>query len=193
MDISTERYNAIQGFELGYWIGAKAPPNKPWRWYDRVFLDYIPMNCGVAADIGCGPAPYLMNHNVNFKSGVAVDPLIHKYRKLVRYKKYWVKDVVCIDDVDKIVSKSCDTTFCFNTLDHVLDPQRFVAKLGAITRGRIFFMVDVDKLPDRMHPHEIEYAWVISELNKFFRPEMIRTMPSWKFSNHILYYVGLKQ
>jgi len=188
-------FQQIQSRELGYWQNTQYAPTGSWYYYDRAFLPYL-FDCGIAMDVGSGPVPYLMNHNVRITAGYAVDPLIFDYVKLDRYVPYWklfggsIKPVKSVGDINSKVQ----TVFMLNVIDHAYDPVLLIDRATSrlVDNGRAFIYVDINKPPDSMHPHRIRADWLLDKLNDHFRTVYRHIERSWKFGNDILWYVGLK-
>ena len=192
--VSDKQFKTVQAHELGYWKSTPYDPTNPWYYYDRAFIPYLhPVD--LALEFGCGPVPYLLNHNVRFKKGVAIDPLIVEYCKLRRYGHYWKtsKIIDVASSARHLPDGYGDVTFALNVLDHVQDPEKFLDLLAAKTKGLLFLFTDVDKPPDKMHPHTIDSTWLWGELGARFREELWLVEKSWKFSNNVVYYIGRKR
>lgn len=197
MAISNEAYRIIQIQELGYWTHTPYPPDGPWRHYDKAFIRFLDKH-RVAVDVGCGPVPYLFNHNVRYDVGFAVDPLIEKYYKIPRYRKYWDlygQDVERLHSLSLLEDGIADAVYGLNVLDHVQDVERLLEeiyrKMAQI--GVLYLYVDVGKKPDKMHPHMIDADELLDQLDMLFVDIWYKIQPSWKFDNQVLFYVGGKK
>jgi len=191
--VDNARYSRAQGNELEWWKNNAYTPFRQWHEYDKVFLPYYPdIPVGQAVDVGSGPVPMLCNHNVFYRHGIAIDPLIHEYAEILKYDLYLTRAFTRLDSIVDIKTESVDMAFCLNTLDHVQDPQLMVIELGRILRryGKLFFFVDIDKRPDSAHPHAITRDWLAQELLAEFYPILWLEKKSWKFDNQALYFVG---
>lgn len=186
----------IQLKELSYWRNTPYPPTGSWYYYDREFLPYIDLNYLTVGDFGSGPVPYFFNHNVRYREGWAIDPLIHEYVGITKYKPYY--DAARADRKTFRVEKRMqgfdygyfEAMFALNVLDHVQDIDEALYQLARVTRGRLFIYVDVDKPPDPMHPLTVSAELLVSFLNINFDPIYVNVTPSWKFDNDVLYFVG---
>ena len=189
-------YRDVQARELGYWVHTPWPPERPWWHYDRKFLPYL-SPATIAIDVGCGPVPYLLNHNVRYDAGYAVDPLIFKYLALDRYKMQWClygQKIKPMDDLGDIRIKA-DMVFLLNVIDHVRDPSLFIDQVAYKTakEGRVFVYVDIEKEPDDLHPHKISREWLSQKLFHYFDTIYQHIEKSWKFSNPVFWYVGTRR
>jgi SAM-dependent methyltransferase len=196
MKVNDHRYRMAQKAELDFWRNTEIDPRRPWWYYDRKFLPHL-TRCGLAVEVGCGPVPYLLNHNVLFREGYAVDPLILKYAQMVKYHPHRAaaceKALHLITSTRSIVDDFADTTFCLNTLDHVQAPGEFIQELVRITNKRLFLYTDVDKPVDQAHPHNISTDWLETVLREHFFIELIEVGCSWKFKNDIFWFVGRRK
>lgn len=150
-------------------------------------------NMGRVADVGCGPVPYLLNHNVVFEEGYAVDPLIAKYMMLPKYESYWGLCGLNIASHESIKTiPEVDVVFFLNAIDHAQDPWKLLSKVVAKLKhgGRLFLFSDVGKPPDAMHPHTIDPKRLQDELKDACDVVYGVIEPSWKFANSVMYYVG---
>jgi SAM-dependent methyltransferase len=193
--ISNKRFASIQKMELEWWTNSPHDPRRPWYYYDRVFLPHLDGNLGVVADIGCGPVPYFCNHNVLYEKAYAVDPLISEYMGLGKFNPFYCRSSFSgFYDVSELCDESVDVAFLLNTLDHAQDPESLLDEIARILvrKGRLFLFVDVDKKPDVMHPHTIDFGWLRHELDGRFERELREIFPSWKFDNRVIYYIGRK-
>jgi SAM-dependent methyltransferase len=195
--ISNKRFATIQKMELEWWTNTPHDPRRPWWYYDRAFLPFIDGPLGTVADIGCGPVPYFLNHNIIFSTAYAVDPLIFEYWQMDKYSlwPYTKAKSFPVTDSRQICDESVDTAFMLNTLDHVQDPMFMLNEAYRILvfKGRLFLFVDMDKKPDLMHPHRIDASWLEDELEKRFEHVMSVVRESWKFDNLVMYYIGRKR
>lgn len=195
---SRAKYDVAQKDELEWWTNYPFNPHWEWNQYDRVFMPYYPTEIqDLVIDVGSGPTPILLSHNVLYRRGIALDPLIHEYGGISKYNKYFTKAVeryASFEEVGPggpIQIGSADVVFCLNTLDHVLDPAGLLQKiLLVLKRGGLFFLfVDVDKPPDRMHPLSISSGELAEWLRPFQRVFSLM-QKSWKFDNNAYWYVG---
>ena len=193
MKIDNARYARAQEVELEWWTNNLYSPFREWHEYDKVFLPYYP-NIPVeqAVEIGSGPVPLLNNHNVFYKSGIAVDPLIFEYEKILKYDMYNTKHFRRHADIRTLVSDCANVVFCMNVLDHCQDPAALIIQMSRILvhGGKLFLYVDIDKPPDPAHPIQIKRDWLAHELLAEFEPELWFEKKSWKFPNQALYFVG---
>ena len=126
MKVTDARYQRAQQVELEWWTNNTWSPHVSWNRYDQVFLPYYGEQFyGLAIDVGSGPVPVLCNHNVFFRTGIAVDPLIFEYEKILKYQLYFTKMFNRKKSLSSLDSDSADTMFCLNTLDHCADPSLF--------------------------------------------------------------------
>lgn len=198
MSVSSKEFKAVQTKELGYWKSTPYPATNPWWYYDRKFIEYIPKNYVTIADVGCGPVPYLMNHNVEFIHGYAVDPLIKEYVALSKYAPYWRlygRGIELKQSIDMLPDESMEAVFFLNAIDHAKDPWELLSKVVAKLQrgGRLFLYTDINKLPDAMHPHTIDSRKLqtVLERDLDFVHDIVE--PSWKFPNSVWYLVGDKR
>jgi SAM-dependent methyltransferase len=191
--LTSEQFHAIQVQELGYWQHTHYDPRGPWYYYDRAFLPYLG-KMGIVADVGCGPVPYLCNHNLRYDYGYAIDPLIEKYYELEKYDAYRCRACMRFESTEEVATDLFDAVFVLNTLDHAQNPESLMLEIGRILEpgGKLFLFVDLDKPPDNKHPHTITKGWMIEQLSPFV-DMFCKIEKSWKFPNDVLYYFGVKR
>lgn len=196
MGVDDARYAKIQERELGWWQNYNFNPQGQWTHYDKVLAPYLGDMLDFVADVGCGPVPYFLNPLVRFMRGLAVDPLIHEYAKIEKYRQHWVSEslITAHTSTLELFSGELDVVFCLNTLDHAQYPGGLVRELHRVVKegGLLFLLVDVNKEPDPMHPHKIELDWARTVLLGFFDEDLFKVEKSWKFSSDVLYFVGRK-
>ncbi len=193
--ISKHMYDRVQHMELVWWTNNEYDPQMSWEHYDGHFLPYI-VPFGVIADVGCGPYPYIFSPHISYGVGWAIDPLIFQYQKIPRYVELWKdKQLSCATDTIAIEDGNFDALFMLNVLDHVQSPALTLVELHRVLApgGRFFLMVDVNRLPDPMHPHKIDCRWLLEWLVKRFRVLHFRTEESWKWVGDVFYFVGDKK
>ena len=193
--VTEAQFESIQVRELNWWAHFQGDPRVPWQYYDRQFLPFL-RKFDIVADVGCGPVPYFCNHNVIFDEAVAIDPLMEGYLRLERYRPYRNGVTFRIaSDTEEICCSYFEGVFAFNMLDHCQDPDFTLGELTRILRrgGLLFLFVDVDKEPDAMHPHKINGGGILEWLERRFVVELDVTLPSWKFKNDVMYFVGEKK
>ena len=196
MQVSDVRYARAQEVELEWWQNNHYDPYVEWRFYDKVFLSHYPDRIAtLAVDVGSGPVPFLNNHNVSYNAGIAVDPLIFEYEKILKYDLYNVRSFRRHTDIRTLVEDCASVVFCLNTLDHCQDPAALIAEMSRILvrDGKIFIYLDIDKPPDPAHPLQITRDWLAHELLAEFEPELWLEKKSFKFQNQVLYFVGRKR
>lgn len=194
MRITDKRFAEIQGHELAWWANNDVPIESLHERYTKVFAPYF-FAFGVVADIGSGPAPYVLSRAVRWIRGWAIDPLIIEYTRLAKYRNAWLAPLGLATSTRTIGGGVCDGVFCLNTLDHVQDTYEMLSELARITKrgGRLFLLVDIDKEPDLMHPHKIKKDWLLRVLEGYFSTLYCKVEPSWKFTNDVLWYIGSRR
>ena len=189
------KHEDVQKRELAYWASAPYEPTGSWYYYDREFFKFLG-DFDKVADVGCGPVPYFLNHNIRYKEAIAVDPLISEYMKIKKYKDYktWRK-FSTVQNIESVNDGWADAVFALNVVDHVKEIAPFMLDLHRICdgNGKLFFYTDVGKKPDAMHPHNIDVNQMIEWLDDKFYTIYVNVRHSWKFPNDILYFVGEKK
>lgn len=182
------KWDDAQAHELNFWSGFYAPTEYWWH-YDNVFLPYLRWEFKTVVDIGCGPVPYIMNHNVKYVEGWAVDTLMPKYKELEQFSKYLAKPFTpCIT----IPERKFQAVFCLNMLDHVSEPAETIKQVIGACEDWIFFYCDVNKTPDNMHPHSVSVDWLLAELSGFGIVEC-QIKKNRQFENNVIFFVGRKR
>jgi len=189
--IDAARYSQIQGYEFEFWQNNVVDFQVLWGHYLPPFVPHLPKHCGTVVDVGSGPMPFFLSGLFDYDEAWAVDPLIYEYAMLRRYAPLY-SEFSMRRTIGEIEDQFADTVFALNVLDHVRDPELLIAELGRICKpgGLLFFFVDIDKLPDHMHPHRLDGAWTREWIELFFEIVHAEVLPSWKFDNLCLWIVG---
>lgn len=186
-----------QQHELEWWQNYDYMPFHDWANYDKFFInEYIvrvPPDAHIA-DVGSGPTPYSARLFPD-KHITCIDPLANEYRKMAKYETYQTHVQRWMDDITKCLAGTFDAIVCTNTLDHVSDPEYLLTELARICKphGLLYFMCDVNKPPDWMHPMTIDSTWLQSRLETLWTITETSTQRSWKFDNEVLFAVGIKR
>lgn len=186
-------YQNVQEHELAWWQNYQFDYRALLARYIGVFSQYFKMPYEIIADVGCGPIPIFIDSLICAHTKVAIDPLIHEYKKIPRYASS-LDGAIIHTSVEEEPSYNFDAVFCTNALDHVEHPNEMVVHLQRILKpgGRLFLFVDIDKPPDQMHPHTISESWLRSALSPL-KIVMVKIEKSWKWDNYVLWYVGDKE
>ena len=191
------RYAQIQKNEFGFWRDNPVDFQVLWGHYMPPFAPYLEKQQGVVVDVGSGPVPFFLSGFFQYERGLAVDPLIYEYALLPQYAQLYSGAAAyggfqMRRSIREVETGFANVVFCLNVLDHVRDPDAFLAELGRICRpgGKLFLFVDVGKPPDHMHPHTIDAVETACELSEWFGCLLSHVGPSWKFEIECLWYVG---
>jgi hypothetical protein len=186
--VSKTTWVEAQAHELNFWSGDTDPEGYWWH-YDMVFLPYLYPTFKSVIDIGSGPVPYIMSHNVRYVEGWAFDTLTAKYRELHQFDKYLIKPFTACETIPQ---RQFEAVFCLNMLDHVGVPQDVIRRVVEACGDWLFFYCDVNKTPDNMHPHTISVDWVLSELSGF-NIQVCQIKKNRVFDNNVMFYVGRRR
>jgi len=188
-----QKWIKAQELEEEWWANTNFNPQVEWSYYLHHFAMHIKPDYDAVIDVGSGPCPFICNPVINSHLRVVVDPLWPRYIRMKRYNQWRCNIHKSHADLSEVMSGQFNAAFCLNTLDHVKDPLEMVKHLQRIIRpyGQLFLFVDVNKPPDRMHPHCIQTEWLVESLSPLARI-CLHVEKSWKFENDVLYYVGKK-
>ena len=185
------RFVGIQKYELEWWTNYNYKPWGEWMQYFTKLHLYLRPFASVA-DVGCGPVPIFCSDVIEYQDAIGIDPLIHKYLSIERYKQYHDREFGCFAEIEKVCEEMFDGVFCLNTIDHVRDPGAFISELDRILApgGRLYICVDVEKPPDPLHPHTIHTEWLDEQFAFYtYKTVMRQVVPSFKFENDLYWFV----
>lgn len=168
--VSENEWQTAQQFERGWWLG------NPERWagelekqqfyaekmrfpqmfdpqWQAVGLRYDFEERAIL-DVGCGPFSLLQRARVG--TGVALDPIDYGPELEAAYIARKIQRV--IGPAEKMATtETFDEAWCYNCLQHVIDPQVILQKMAACAlRIRLFEWLDMP--PHQGHPHELKEA-----------------------------------
>lgn len=106
-------------------------------------------------DVGCGPVSLLLRSKVG--TGVGVDPIDYGPELEAAYHARGLQRIIGPAERLTVPDRPFDEGWCYNCLQHVMDPAVILAYLGAhCERIRLFEWLDI---PAHLgHPHELREA-----------------------------------
>lgn len=134
-------YARVMGLDPGSWRGGDAWPR--WDMAGKRILD-----------VGGGPVSMLLKSS--FDWGVVVDPCTYPSWTTERYATHGVvvEREPAEDYLARVPNASFDEAWCYNCLQHTLDPEAIVHGMRRAARTvRLFEWVD--QPPHEGHPHEL--------------------------------------
>ena len=194
--VEAGRFVGIQQHELRWWADNNYTPWGEWmQYFTKIHLYLRPF--ASVADVGCGPVPIFCSDVIEYEDAIAIDPLMHQYLTIEKYKQYHKdKEFGCFARIEDVGGEMFDGVFCLNAIDHVQDPNAFLAELHRILEpgGRMYICVDVEKPPDPLHPHTIHTEWLDEQFAFYtYKTVMRQVVPSFKFQNDLYWFVGDKE
>lgn len=156
-----DRWNRAQTIEKGYWEDwATRTAIDPlirtyWNFHLQILHPFLPQNNNSILEIGCGTHPLINYFQENEKH--AIDPLMDLYAPHLPNSLQIIQGVGEALPFRNNVFSLVITT---NTLDHCIDPVRFVDEIHRILKeiGTLYLSVNCFSSPhnfvnDEPHPH----------------------------------------
>ncbi len=130
-------------------------------------LHLIRLDNKVVVDLGCGPDTLL--NLLDIKEGIAIDPLINEYSKMVNQNK----NIKYIKSIGEVESESVDLVICSNALDHIESPEKAIEEVERVLRPSGYVSIlccennsDINKGP--AHTLNLDYQYFRSFVDKLF-------------------------
>jgi len=166
------KYRKVQRAELRWWKKKGVVSGKKHYFlYKKIFdFDKFDFSDKVAIDVGGGMYPIHLDFDCKRK--ILIEPLINEYKKIENYKlDNNVEYYESFEQMDQAKEIS-DVIFCFNALDHALDPKLLISQIHMCLKpnGLFFVYSHIDNpLGGPTHPHNISLSDYRNLLNKKFK------------------------
>jgi len=175
MPVTEQRWQDAQHYEREYWLSGgperKAIVDEREREqhvFYRGLMRIAPatVNGKSVLDIGCGPYSIGLDADLQLQELVAVDPAHYHADDEAVYmeRSNVIRIYEKVEDLQ--VLGGADEIWCYNLLQHVVDPAKCIAVAAALAKSTAFFRIFewCNVPPDQGHPHVLTKKWLCEQL-----------------------------